>query len=208
MSQVSYKKLVKRTLYKVTCSVFVLCSTLLPGFAHSEYAEEGKFYPNPGIVAFREGRWVGSDHLYNITDRIDIAVEINKPPKVVLPVTEAMIRSRIADIFKKAKIHPVADSLPGKPPLPFFHVLLMIYPIEKGYVAYCEGRLLEQIKVDRVRLDEQTVMQGITWETENLIIIPSDELTDQLYSIVDDIANTFVERYQFYESIKSQIKSR
>lgn len=207
MSHVSLRKKTSNHVYKLM-SGFLLLLIILPGFARCEYTEEGRFYPNPGIVAYRGGKWVGSDHLYNITNKIDVVVEIFKPEKTVIPITEGMIRSRIADIFKKAKIQPLAENVPGKPLLPFFHMLLMIYPIDKGYVAYTEGRLFEQVNIDRVRLDEQTVMQGITWESENLILVPSKDLTNQLYKSVDEIANTFVDRYLFYENIKSQIQKR
>jgi hypothetical protein len=170
--------------------------------------DEGRFYPNPGIVANRGGRWVGSDHLYNLTDKIDIVVEIFKPENVQVPVSEEMIKARVIEIFKKGKIEPQAESAPGKPPLPFFHLLLMIYPIDKGYVALCEGRLFEEVHLDRIILDEQTVLQGITWESENLIVSPSADIEEQVFKSVDEIANTFVDRFIFYSNIKAQIKKR
>lgn len=84
----------------------------------------------------------------------------------------------------------------------------MINPIEKGYVAYCGGRLFEEVHLDRVVLDQQTAMQAITWETESLILSPKEELAYQIEKTVDTITNTFVERFQFYENIRTQIQKQ
>ena len=172
----------------------------------AQMADDGRFYPNPGIVAQRGGAWVGSDHLYNLTNQIDILVEIFKPENVDIPITEEMLRSRVADIFKKGGITPIAELIAGKPPLPFFHVLVMIYPIEKGYVAYCEGRLFENVNLDRIRLDDLTLLQGITWESQNLIVSPTNQIGEQINNSVDEIAETFVERFRFYDEIRRKIQ--
>ena len=190
---------------KILSSVFSLI--ILTTTLSAQNADVGtSFYPNPGIVAQRGGRWVGSDHLYNLTENIDIVAEIFKPKNLELPITEEMIRSRVADIFKNSDIVPMAEEKPGQPPLPFFHVLVMIYPIEKGYVCYTEGRLFEQINIDRVVLDEQTALQGITWESQNLILAPEEKLVEQVNTSVDEIANTFAERFEFYEKIRRKIR--
>jgi hypothetical protein len=181
---------------------FIALSTSLSG----QVTDDNRFYPNPGIVAQRGGRWVGSDHLYNLTNNIDIVVEIFKPASVNIPVTEGMIRERISESFKKARINPMTEAEPGQPLLPFFHVLVMIYPIEKGYVAYVEGRLFEKISLDRVRLDAMTALQGITWESQNLILSPTDKIEEQLYKSIDEITNTFVDRFRFYEDIRREMK--
>lgn len=172
----------------------------------AQMTDDGRFYPNPGIVANRNGSWVGSDHLYNLTDKIDIVVEIFKPESVDIPITNGMIRERVAEIFKNGGITPIAEVSEEGPPLPFFHVLVMIYPLDKGYVAFCEGRLFEKVNIDRIRLDEQTLLQGITWESQNLILSPKRELESQLNKSIEDLAETFVERYNFYENIRKQIK--
>lgn len=202
----------QRTLLrKLTLSLGAI-GCLLPLLAFSELlvlgtmTDEGKYYPNPGIVVFRDNKWVGSDHLYNLSNQIDVAVEIFKPEKLVVPIKESEIREHIVEMFQKAHIEPAAASSYGKPPLPFFHVLIMIFQVEKGYVAYIEGRLLEQIHVDRIKLDEQAVMQGITWESNNLILSPTDDVAKQVQNSVDDIVKAFIERYQFYEGIRKQIK--
>ncbi|MFQ5728789.1 MAG: hypothetical protein ACE5GN_00310 [Waddliaceae bacterium] len=186
------------------CFLF-LFQSLLPSIGH---AQEGQFYPNPGIVAMKGGKLIGSDHLYNLTDKIAIFVEIFKPKEVEVPITEEMLRGRIEEIFKKAGMQPFSDASPGQPIHPFFHLLIMLNPIERGYAVYCQGRLFEKIEMNRVKLAEQTTFQGITWETSNLIVTPTDRLTNQVDNVVDDIATTFTERYKFFENIRSQMQRK
>lgn len=180
---------------------FILIFTSLS----AQVEDDGRFYPNPGIVAQRNGRWVGSDHLYNLTDKIEIVAEIFKPRNTEVDITEEMIRSKVSDIFRDGGIKTMAEVKPGQPPLPFFHILVMIYPIEKGYVCYTEGRLFEKVNLDRVILDELTALQGITWESQNLILAPQAELKTQMMESVEEIAKTFVDRFQFYEDIRRNI---
>ncbi|HEY4832645.1 MAG TPA: hypothetical protein VIH61_08825 [Waddliaceae bacterium] len=175
-------------------------------FSAEEAFDDQRFYPNPGIIALRDGRWVGSDHLYNLTNKIDIVIEFFTPPSVVLPVTKENIKTTVSEIFKKARITPPTDFSGDKPPLPFFHMLIMMYPIEKGYVVYCEGRLFEQVELDRVKPDEQTAMQAITWESQNLIITSKEDLANQLTKSVDEIATAFANRFRFYEDIRLEIQ--
>lgn len=175
--------------------------------ASGQVVHESSHYANPGIIAERGGKWVGSDHLYNLTNHIPVQAEIFKPESVSVSLTDTMIQSRIEAIFKQANILPTSsDQAVGKPPLPFFHALVIIYPIQGGFVAFCEGRLFEKVMVDRVRLDENTAMQAVTWESQNLIIAPKDDLDGQVGKSIDEIANTFVERFRFYENIRNQIK--
>ncbi|ADI38440.1 putative uncharacterized protein [Waddlia chondrophila 2032/99] len=183
-------------------SIQLLCASQI----FAQMTDNSKFYPNPGIVAQRGGSWVGSDHLYNLTSNIDILVEIFKPKNIDIPISEEIIRSKVADIFTKGGITPTAEEVPGEPPLPFFHLLIMIYPIEKGYVAYCEGRLFEKVSLERIKLDDQTVLQGVTWESQNLIVSPSDQIAEQIIKSVNEIAETFVERYRFYDEIRRKIQ--
>ncbi|NGX43049.1 MAG: hypothetical protein K940chlam7_01340 [Chlamydiae bacterium] len=180
---------------------------VIPAFAQS--SDNGQFYPNPGIVAQRSGNWVGSDHLYNITDKIDIVVEIFKPQNTDIPITEDMIRSRTVEIFKEAGIQPYSEAKAGEPFLPFFHILIMLYPIEKvGYAVHTEGRLFEKIYLDRVKLEEGTTLQAITWQSENLILTPTEDFTNQLNKSIDEIAHAFADRFRYFEKLKAESQRR
>ena len=187
-------------------SALLALALSLSATVSAEFAEEGRFYPNPGIVAYRNGRWIGSDHLYNLSGNIDIVVEIFKSENTNIPITEGMIRARVAEEFKKAQIQPLAVPVQGKPLLPFFHVLLMVYPIENGYVVFTEGRLIEEVQMKRVNLQDQAVMQAVTWESENLLLSPADKIVGEIDKAIDEIAKTFTDRYRFYQGVKSQIQ--
>lgn len=71
--------------------------------AANENIDAASIYLNPGITAFRGGKWVGSDHLYNLTNKIYVFVEILTPEKLILPVTEGILQSRILELLKKLK---------------------------------------------------------------------------------------------------------
>jgi hypothetical protein len=171
-------------------------------------SDQSTYYLNPGIIAFRDGRWIGSDHLYNLTNNIDVVVEFFTPTNVVLPLNKDEVKQTITGIFQKARLNVQPDAAEGKPPLPFFHMLIMAYPLDKGYVVYCEGRLFEQVQLDRVTLDEQTAMQAITWESQNLIISSKEDLKDQVMKSITEIATAFADRYRFYEDIRIQIQRK
>ena len=172
----------------------------------SERGEAATSYPYPGIVALHEGKWIGSDHLYNLSNQIEIVVEIFKPEALEIPLTKEMLRERIVEIFKNAKIEPFTNAEPGQPPLPFFHMLIMITPIEKGFAVYCQGRLFEKIELKRVKLSEQTTYQAITWESSDLITTPTEKVAAQINSCVDEITGNFINRYQFFANLRNQIQ--
>lgn len=161
----------------------------------------------PGITAFQKGQWVGSDNLWNIASSIGVSVEIIKPLGKPLPIASDAIKARVSSLFDKAGISPVADGRPPRAPLPFFHVLIMIYPIEKGYVASVSGRLFEAVTVPRYNADKSVTWQAITWEKQDFVISPGDLLVQQMDKTIDDITNSFIDRYKFFENIKFQTKN-
>lgn len=164
------------------------------------------FYPNPGIVAPRGDRWVGSDHLYNLSNKIGIHVEINKPQSLSLPFTSESLEQIVGEAFKKAGIFQLKNLDSALPPLPAFHFLIMIQKVDKGYAVFCTGRLFESITVERINLSEQTYMQAITWESQNLTIAPTEDIQSEVRKSVMEIAQTFIERYQFFKNIKTEIR--
>lgn len=211
-------------------------------------------YTQPGIIANRGGSWLGSDHLFNLTNQIGVEVEIIGPKNVTLPFTTQEIKQRVSELFRREGLNPVpkgdtdisevalldADDLiaqgvspsnikrpPMKPaekpsekqekpkmiempkvytPLPFFHVLIMINPIEKGYVVYIGTRLFESIDIKRAgaRLDEQTAFQAITWERQQLLISSKEDLTAQVNATVDELTNEFISRYKYFQNLRFQ----
>lgn len=166
--------------------------------------EEDKKTMNPGIVANRDGEWVWSDHLLNLSNNIDITVEITKPENINISITSAELKAIVEQIFRKEGINPVASPAPGKPDLPSFHILILIYPIKDGYSCAVTGRLFEQVTVDRIKLDETVTMQAITWDRSSIHVVSSGKLKDELIESVTEVATDFVERYHYFQQYKNQ----
>jgi len=178
--------------------------TLLPPAQPLSVSEEG-LYTDPGIVAFQDGKWVGSDHLYNISSNISINVEVVKPPNFNINITEAALKERIAAIFRTAGITPQAEPQQDLPPLPLFHMIVFIYPIPNGIVACCDGRLFEAVTLDRVRLQKGVTWQAITWNKQNLLVSALEQGPEQINQSVDTIATLFTDRYKYFLNLKMQI---
>lgn len=159
-------------------------------------------YLHPGILVFLNGKWEGSDHLYNLTNNIGVSVSIVKPEDEVVDITEAQIQKEVENIFIQANIRPQTLVPPGKPPLPTFEIEIFVYPIEKGYVASCNGRLFEAVTLERFKMDPNMAFQAITWEKQNLLVSPKSQLSEQLTKTVQGIASAFAERFQAYEKLK------
>lgn len=162
------------------------------------------FYTAPGVIAIKENGWVGSDNLYNLTDRIGISVEILKPASMTLTVTDETLRNIVAEVMQRANLRPELNPAQSSSPLPFFHVLVMLYPHEGALAIFCEGRLFENIKLDRVVTDKSTLLQGITWEKQSLVIVPLFDANAQVGRAIANLTNAFVERFTYFEHLKTQ----
>lgn len=165
---------------------------------------EKTIYMHPGMITYRDGKWIGGDHLFNVSKNIPIAIELILPQNAEVGFNEESIRAQVVEIFKKIDITSNFEFTAEKPPLPFFHLLIMVQPIEKGFVACCDGRLFEDVHLDRVVLDSRTAIQGITWEKQSLLVFPEKLIDDQIKTTVDDIATTFTTRFEAYEKLKNK----
>lgn len=162
----------------------------------------GADYLHPGILVYLNDKWEGSDHLLNLTNNISVFVTILKPEDVLLEITNAQLQTEIEKIFQEANIKPKTLVEVGKPPLPAFEIEIFVYPIDKGYVACCDGRLLESVILERFKMDSNMAFQAITWEKQSLIVSPKAQFGEQITKNVQDIAHAFVERFKTYEKLK------
>ena len=162
-------------------------------------------YFHPGILVFRRGEWEGSDHLLNVSKNIGVYVSVLKPEKEPLAITDDQIKKQVESIFEKVRIKPQILVGEGEPPLPFFELEILIYPVARGYVACCDGRLFESVTLKRFNLDPDMAFQAITWEKRTLIVGPKTRFLDQLNETVQDIANAFAERFEVYEKLKEEL---
>ncbi len=170
-------------------------------FAEVIEPPNGDHFAQPGIIVLKDGKWVGVDHLFNLTNKIEVYIEVQKSPTITEEINTEAIKTSIETLFKKGSITTKAESTP---PFPFFHMLIMIIPVEKGYAVLCEGRLFESVHLDRFITEKNMYFQAITWEKQLLVIAPKDTFRAEIDKAVDEIANSFVTRYAFFEGIKNR----
>jgi hypothetical protein len=161
---------------------------------------EEHFFPHPGILFEKNGTWYGDDFLYNLPKNIDIFIEVEKSNDVTIHIDESHPKQIIAGVFKKSGIVPQAEG--GNPPFPYFHILIMVTAVDKAYAVYCSGRLFEHLNIERTNLDKDVYFQAITWEKQALLIIPAEKFKDELDKAIEDIANSFADRYRHFEEIE------
>lgn len=166
---------------------------------------EGPLYIYPGVVRVKDGRWVGFDYLYNVGSNIPIEVTIVKPPEASVPISEEAIKNRMAEEFQNAGIDTSVLTAGGQPPRALFNMMILIYPLNEGFIALCDGRLLETVGVKRVELaSTEGVFQAITWEHKKLIVAPTENFASLLTQTVESITRAFLERHKFFESFKKR----
>lgn len=169
--------------------------------------DSSTLHNQPGIVANRDGEWLWSDHLFNLSKNIDVGVEIIKPDTLKVEINSDDLEKIIEEVFKKADIIPNASPEPGHPFLPRFHVLIMLYSIPDGYTYYIDARLLESVKLERVKLDETVTMQAITWNQGSINIVSTNNFKKDLEKNVREIAQNFADRYTYFEKLRKSEKS-
>lgn len=178
--------------------------TVLPVPPTPERALKNQYFSLPGIIAFRNGQWVGTDNLFNISPNIEVSSEIIHPKGKDVNIDEVLLRKEVEEIFKKAGINTHPEITSENPPLPRFHIIVLINNIESGYVAYYSCQLLEAVQLKRVVLDPGITFQAITWANDDLLIAPHQEFNKLLTENIQKIANEFVGRYRFFENLKKQ----
>lgn len=161
-------------------------------------------YTYPGITAMKDGKWVGSDHMLNLDKSILVEVEVSKPDdlKVDLPVDK--LTASVEKQFKDAGLDPAGKSESGKPPLPFFQILVIIYNIPEGYAFSVDGRLFEEVHLTRAKLSDGVFMQAITWNSDSIHVASSQKLQGELEKSVEDVTKSFIERYKFFKELKNK----
>lgn len=170
-----------------------------------KHAAEGSVsYYSPGVITYR-GSWVGADNLLGVSKNIPVYIELVLPPGKQSPVTAEELKKKITQIFSKVGILDTSVAYTDKPPLPFFHILVMVQSIEKGYATFIAGRLFEEATVPRVILNDGTFFQVITWEKQDMIVASPEQTAENTIKVIEDIANNFADRYKYFDTLKSQL---
>lgn len=176
----------------------------MPKRVQAEWEKTGLIdvsYVTPGIAAVQQGRWVGNDHLLGLSENIGIVLEIVKPPTVQISISDQGIKEQVAQILKTARIIPHIQIV-GSTPLPYLHLLIMIDPIENGYAAFIAVRLFEAIDLHRARLKLGTTFQAITWERQEFILTPKEQLREQISTVLKTMLDKFAEVYNAQAEVR------
>lgn len=161
-----------------------------------------EIYNFPGVATLYEGKWIGSENLYNLDVNIGVNVEVIKPSGISISLNEELLKNLVNNLLKSGRLDPRPSLLPSNPsenissPLPFLHVLVMVYPIEKGFAAICAVRLFEEVRMERINVDKEFKWQVITWEKQELIIASPEQLNELVGKVVADMVVAFVERFK------------
>lgn len=160
-------------------------------------------FTSPGVATLQNGRWVGSEHLYNLAQDFGVVVEIIQPTGQSIAINEASIRDKVLSLLSAAGLRPRTTLIANESPLPFLHILLMINPIERGYVVYFAARLFESVQVNRVHLKVDLTWQAITWEKQEILIFATEQLQTELFKTIDSVISSFTEKLKSYQNIQS-----
>lgn len=151
----------------------------------------------PGVVGFANGKWEGNDYLGYLSSNISLSVEVVKGEQVPA-VDEGSLESLAKEIFTKENLSPQAVVEEG-PLLPFFQVLIFIFPVEKDkFAIFAAGRLFESIDVKRKHFSPAGYWQAITWENQDVVLATSQDLLQQVKTSTEKIVKGFAARYRQY----------
>jgi len=159
-------------------------------------------YLNPGLIGFKDGNWIGTDHLYNIGNSFHVEVEVVQPEPASFSLSEALIKKEIVSLLETKGIQVTREITEASPPLPLFHFLFFALPVGDKIVLSCEGRVIEQVKLGRVVLPEGTYFQGVTWESSALLQTSPAKVEANANRLARKIASNFLDKYEYYRSLK------
>ncbi len=152
----------------------------------------------PGIATIKNKRWVVTDFLYNLTNNIEVKVEILKPKDQYIPLSENLLAQQVSDLFQKVNITPSAVQMNCRPPLPIFYVLIMAYPCDKRIVGFISAQLYEEAKPVRIDLDLNGVWQTITWERQAMVASAPGDFAQEVNEVVTQMVVSFTDKFKYY----------
>jgi len=177
---------------------------ITPKVLEKKELASSQIYASPGIASLQGGQWVGRDHLFNLSSEIGVYLQIVQPSQP-LAINEMAIKEKIVAVLQKGGVQPRTDLLgENNTPLPFLHFIVVLNSQDKDIlIAFCACRLFEAIHLDRIRLDTGVAWQAITWEQQELLVIPPAEVQDSLTKELSEFASFFADRFAFYQLLKA-----
>jgi len=153
----------------------------------------------PGVIGWEDDKWEGQDFLGQVTSNIAVSVEILKGETVPSAgISEGTLETLVRDAFKKGGLNPETSVEEG-PPLPFLHILVVIYQVDEDkFAVYRTARLFEQVQVMRKNFIPAGYWQGIMWESLEIQVATVKTLPEVVSGIVESGAQAFLGRYRAY----------
>lgn len=177
-------------------------STATPAVTHVTNSSSSslKKFVYPGIVRYSGGNFEGGDHLLGIGRNISVDLEIYSDAAAEFPLKREDLLKGVTDLFQEYRFH--TDLAP--PYLPFFYIVIIALPIDRGFSVYVSGRLIEKVEVRNLQFDPSVTWQAITWERESFQVLSKEDVAKEVSATVNSIAKTFIDRVSFFESLPQQ----
>lgn len=170
----------------------------VPPQPQARYSSD-KIFSMPGVVALEDGKWVGADYLGYLSHEIGITIEVVKGVRTPDVLSDAELKDVAAKLFEKEGIRPEALITDDEPPLPSLHLLLILYPVAKDrFVIFGSARLFEEVSILRKNFNPSGYWQAITWESQDIMLVESDQLSQQMASMVEKLTARFLSRFLIY----------
>lgn len=156
---------------------------------------ESSFYPFPGDVYSTAGGYSGADQLLNLGKSIPFQVNLIMPAQDNVPVTQESIAALVAKLWEQGGLN---QNAPGPGKFRFFLLNVLVYPEKDGFVAALQGKLIEEVDLNRVHLPKDHLYQAITWEQTKLLLAPKDSFPTLLNGAVEEIVKNFTTRLEAF----------
>lgn len=159
------------------------------------------YYSYPGDVHQAGGGYEGGDQLLNLGKSIPFQVNLITPEQDKVPITKESLTAILSKVWEDNGLN---QKNPGPGKLRFFDLKVLIYPEKDGFVAAVQGRLFEEVDLNRVRLEKEHFYQAITWEQAKLLVTPKDTFESLLTGAVEEIAKSFAMRLEAFRKLESE----
>jgi hypothetical protein len=169
----------------------------------TQVEERVEIYTEPGITGMRDGKWVGSDNLFNLSQDLGLAIDIIIPEGKTIPITKEEVKESLVTLFDKSKINLKSTFSSREAATPFLNLMLMVYPVPQGYVAFVGCRLFEEATLKRAELAPGITWQVITWQRETLIVSNPEELKSIVEKTIKELSQEFIDRFKHFEMMSN-----
>lgn len=187
------------TVYQPTASFTPLA---IPVPAYAEAAPPD--YWAPGLATIKNGKWVVTDFLYNLTPNIGIKIQVVRPPNRYVPLSDRLLESKLTAQFQDALLTPTALAVQCQPPLPVYNVTIMAYPCGNRCIGMVTAQLYETARPDRIDSDLAGVWQVVTWERQELVVSACEDFSQEIEKTISGMTQAFIDLYNRFNPMPTR----